>query len=99
PVVTNNNAVADGQAAIGVAFTVQDGSGNVLPGQDVTITYPAAGGQQSVTVQTDANGVAQTQISSTRAGSVTVTARINGQTQDTTVTFVANRATAQFSGT
>jgi len=28
-----------------------------------------------------------------------VTARINGQTQDTTVTFVANRATAQFSGT
>ncbi|MGC6053253.1 putative Ig domain-containing protein, partial [Citrobacter freundii] len=44
-------------------------------------------------------GVAQTQISSTRAGNITVTASINGQTQDTTVTFVANRATAQFSGT
>ncbi|MBZ4164891.1 Ig-like domain-containing protein, partial [Escherichia fergusonii] len=76
-----------------------DGSGNPLPDQDVVITYNDGTSEKSVTVKTDTSGVAQADVTGTRAGDTAVTAQVNGQAQQAVVKFVPDAVSARFTGT
>ncbi|RFY57339.1 hypothetical protein DZA96_22355 [Salmonella enterica] len=99
PVVTGSPSPANGTTAVQVGFTVTDGSGNPLPDQDVVITYNDGTAERSVTVKTDAGGVAQADVTGTRAGDTAVTAQVNGQAQQAVVKFVPDAVSARFTGT
>ncbi|SPW33094.1 Invasin [Edwardsiella tarda] len=98
PVVTNDNALANGTAQISVAFKVKDGSNHPLANQDVVITTTNGAAPATMTVKTDAAGVARLDLTNTSAGTSTVTATINGKTQSQDVTFIADTSTARFEG-
>lgn len=67
--------VADGNAAFVIVATVRDAVGNpVDPGTAVTFTVSPFGTLNPATATTDANGQAQTSLTSTQAGLVTVRA-------------------------
>ncbi|EDG9774714.1 hypothetical protein CAX02_24775, partial [Salmonella enterica subsp. enterica serovar Kentucky] len=53
----------------------------------------------SVTVKTDTSGVAQADVTGTRAGDTAVTAQVNGQAQQAVVKFVPDAVSARFTGT
>ncbi|EKA0339998.1 inverse autotransporter beta domain-containing protein, partial [Salmonella enterica subsp. enterica serovar Kentucky] len=99
PVVTGSPSPANGTTAVQVGFTVTDGSGNPLPDQDVVITYNDGTSEKSVTVKTDTSGVAQADVTGTRAGDTAVTAQVNGQAQQAVVKFVPDAVSARFTGT
>ncbi|HFW3544634.1 TPA: inverse autotransporter beta domain-containing protein [Salmonella enterica subsp. diarizonae serovar 61:l,v:z35] len=98
PVVTNENARADGKTPIGVAFTLKDAQGNPIAGHNVTITSNNSATPQSSTVLTNAHGVARIELTNTVAGVTTVTAKFNGTAQSQNVMFTADLSTAQFVG-
>ncbi|MBZ4087243.1 hypothetical protein, partial [Escherichia fergusonii] len=50
-------------------------------------------------MKTDAGGVAQADVTGTRAGDTAVTAQVNGQAQQAVVKFVPDAVSARFTGT
>lgn len=93
--VTSNNAVANGVASDIAQVKVTDANGNLLAGQAVsftsdnspTTTLPS-------TATTDANGIARIQIQSIKATDISLTATVNGSSQNATATFIADNSTA-----
>ncbi|MDI3320338.1 beta strand repeat-containing protein [Pinibacter soli] len=78
--VVTDNQTADGVAKNVVKVHVVDANGNPVSNQDVNFSANIGGSGVSYVVKTDANGDAILPLSSTTAGSVTVTAKINGVT-------------------
>ncbi|MGL4757114.1 MAG: Ig-like domain-containing protein, partial [Aeromonadaceae bacterium] len=93
-VLLNDGAKASGSDPDLVQVTVKDANGNVVSGQAVSFSA-----DNSATVKasetTDANGIAVVAVTSTLAGSSTVTASTNASSQTVVATFVADSATAQ----
>ncbi|MFP2508046.1 Ig-like domain-containing protein, partial [Buttiauxella gaviniae] len=95
PVVTDDNAIANGTDTITVTFPVTDANGNPSVGQtvDIVITRPD-GTTDSQTVTVDNNGNATVDISSDIAGGVTVEATTGGSSSSVDVNFTADASTA-----
>ncbi|WP_413733355.1 inverse autotransporter beta domain-containing protein [Sodalis sp. RH21] len=87
--VLDNDARADGVSANRVQVKVVDGGGNPLPGQEVIFT--ASNGARILTpsVSTDQQGLAQAALTHTAAGTITVTARVGGETRQAYTRFLA----------
>ncbi|UCQ55545.1 ZirU family protein [Edwardsiella tarda] len=98
PTVTGDKALANGSAAVGVDFVVKDASGNAVANRAVVIHTNNGAQPDTVTVQTDSNGVAHIALTNTTAGITVVTAEVNGQTQSQDVTFVADPSSLHFTG-
>ncbi|HEO9694317.1 TPA: Ig-like domain-containing protein, partial [Klebsiella aerogenes] len=83
--VTQNNAAANGRAENEVQVTVQDANGNPVNGAVVSL---AADHQAKIaaTVTTDKDGQAKAPLTSILAGSVTVTASVQGGKESKMVT-------------
>ncbi len=79
-----STATANGADAVVITATTSAASGT-------TVDFAVTGGGQlsSARVNTDSSGVAKTQLTSTTAGAVTVTAAIGQLTDSTTVTYAA----------
>ncbi|TNV20562.1 invasin, partial [Buttiauxella sp. B2] len=91
--LTIDGAVANGTATDEVQVTVTDAKGNPLANQ--TVNFSASNGAViGATQTTDAQGVAKMTLTSTVAGTSTVTASINGSSQGVTANFVADVSTA-----
>lgn len=90
----NNSHLTDITATAGnpatVSFVVQDANGNPVKNQPVTINTNNGATPPSTTVMTGADGVASVTVSNNTAGETTVTATVNGQSQDARVTFSAD---------
>lgn len=90
----NNPHLTDITATVGnpatVSFVVQDANGNPVKNHSVTINTNNGATPPSTTVTTDADGVASVTVSNDTAGETTVTATVNGQSQDARVTFSAD---------
>jgi adhesin/invasin len=86
--VTVDNAVADGKATYAVQAIVTDATGNVVPDAAVKFSSPDAISVATPTTTTDAQGVATTTLTSTKAGSFTVNAEVNGKQSAVEVSFV-----------
>ena len=99
-VASPTSAVADGQSAVAVTVTVQDGSGQPLAGKTVKVS--ALGTTVGVSIAqpaapTDANGRATATLTSLTAGTVLIAATdatdgiaLSQQAQQPRVTFTAN---------
>ncbi|WON76119.1 Ig-like domain-containing protein [Serratia sp. UGAL515B_01] len=87
--------VADGKATNPVTLPVVDANGNPLPDYEVTFTVTQPDGSDStVTVKTDANGIATLPVTSEQAGTVTVTTNVGGKDVSVGIDFVADDSTA-----
>ncbi|MBG0639189.1 Ig-like domain-containing protein [Enterobacter asburiae] len=95
--VTTDNAKANGSATNAVKAIVTDANGN--PVKDAVVTFTATNGAVITTesATTDANGIATTTLSNTKAGVSAVTAKVNGNSQSVDTTFVADSSTATIS--
>ncbi|MFP2237278.1 Ig-like domain-containing protein [Pseudescherichia vulneris] len=91
--VTANNAVANGSATNQVQATVVDEHDNPVNG--ATVLFSASNGA-TIDAQgtTDASGNVTVSLASKTAGVSTVTATVNGGSQTTDVTFIADSSTA-----
>ncbi|MCO5784683.1 Ig-like domain-containing protein, partial [Citrobacter meridianamericanus] len=94
PVISGNGAPANGTDIIRVDIPVTDANGNPLVNQTVTINTGNGSQPGAVTVTTDSNGVAHVDVTNTTAGTTPVEVTVNGNTQTTNVTFVADSSTA-----
>ncbi len=96
--VVTNNAVADGIATNSVKAHIADAQGNPVANQPVIFTIASGSGNfvGIDTVSTDASGNAVILINSTVAGSVNITATVNGSNivngSPAVVTFIAGAA-------
>ncbi len=94
--VVTTNAAADGTATNSVKAHITDANGNPVPNQTVVFAIASGTGTfvGSATVTTDANGNATITLTSTVAGSVGITAKVNGNNipngSPATVQFLAN---------
>jgi hypothetical protein len=81
---------ADGTAFSTITVTVKDATGNALAGQNVTLTVSGIGNSLSSPAPTDTNGQTTAHLSSARAETKTVTARVGTTTitPSATVIFV-----------
>ncbi|MHC5178884.1 Ig-like domain-containing protein, partial [Serratia rhizosphaerae] len=97
--VGDNNAVADGKSTDSVTAKVTDANGNPVAG--VEVSFSASNDAKVVTekVPTDANGVAATTLTSTKAGTSSVTASVGDSEQKVDVNFVADDGTAEITDT
>ncbi|HEY0211415.1 Ig-like domain-containing protein [Acerihabitans sp.] len=86
--IEDNNAVADGQAAIRVRARVIDGNGNPVPGETVTFSAESSATVLSPTMVSDDEGFTETAITSRTAGPVTARASVTGASQQAAITFV-----------
>ncbi len=79
-VVVKTGALSDGVATDSVRAIITDAQGHLLPGQTVTFQIASGTGTftMPVTVTTDANGEAIVALVSTVAGTVGITADVNG---------------------
>lgn len=92
--VKTDNAAADGNAQNEIQISVTDANNNPLAGQIVNFT--ATGGTLiSTSGKTNADGTLSMGITSQTAGNSTVTASVNGKSQNVTLTFVADNSTAE----
>jgi len=95
-VVVTTGALSDGTATNSVRAIITDANGNPVSGQ--TVTFQIASGTATfttpVTVTTDINGQAIVSLVSTTAGTVAITANVNGtpitNNSPASVVFVAN---------
>lgn len=78
-IITVNNATADGIAKNIVTVHLADASGNPVANKEVNFNITDGGMGVAPVIVTDANGDAILSLSSYSVGSVTVTARVNGQ--------------------
>jgi len=76
--VIANNAVADGVAKNSINVHLADSAGNPVPSTDVTFTINNGSSGINPVVETDSNGNAVLDLSSTVIGTVTITAKVNG---------------------
>lgn len=91
--VPTDNALANGSAVNTVQAAVTDKSNNPVPNASVTFST-TLGTLQQTTVTTDAQGLAQGNLSSLKSGPGTVTATVNGQSQTAGVSFTPDSGTA-----
>jgi adhesin/invasin len=86
----STNVTADGTAFSTITVTVKDATGNALAGQNVTLTVSGIGNSLSSPAPTDTNGQTTARLSSARAETKTVTARVGTTTitPSATVIFV-----------
>ncbi|MFK3663527.1 Ig-like domain-containing protein, partial [Scandinavium sp. NPDC088450] len=92
--VSQNNAVANGTAVNSVQARVSDARGNPVTG--AIVAFSASNGAIIVPQgTTDVNGLITVNLSSKKAGVSTVTATVNGSSQQIDTTFVADGGTAQ----
>ncbi|MDM2842041.1 Ig-like domain-containing protein, partial [Citrobacter sp. Cpo090] len=87
PVVTNNNAVADGTNPISVTYLVTDKYGNPLDSIEITITSDNGAIHGSKKVMTNHLGQATVNITNTTSGRTTVTASVNTLTANVELIF------------
>jgi len=92
-VVGTNNAAANGKATNSVKATVTDANGNLVSGLAVNFTANN-GATIAASGTTGSDGSVTVTLTSTKAGQSNVTASVNGSSQNQTVTFVADSATA-----
>ncbi|HHR5902503.1 TPA: Ig-like domain-containing protein [Providencia alcalifaciens] len=92
--ITQNSSVADGKKPNLVSITITDQFGNPLPNVDVQFATDK-GTLTNTLVKTDANGVAQTAITSTQAGEANVTITVDGKDVQHKVQFVGDNSTPQ----
>jgi len=92
--VKTDNAVADGNAQNEIQISVTDANNNLLADQTVNFTA-TAGAQINASGKTTADGTLSMGVTSLTAGSSTVTASVNGKSQNVTITFVADSTTAE----
>ncbi|MCS2164212.1 Ig-like domain-containing protein [Scandinavium manionii] len=92
--VKTDNAVADGNAQNEIQISVTDANNNPLADQTVNFTA-TAGAQINASGKTTADGTLSMGVTSLTAGSSTVTASVNGKSQNVTITFVADSTTAE----
>ncbi|WON77904.1 Ig-like domain-containing protein [Serratia sp. UGAL515B_01] len=89
------STVADGKASNPVTLPVVDANGNPVPDYEVTFTVTQPDGSDStVTVKTDANGMATLPVTSDQAGTVTVTTSVGGKDVSVELGFTADSSTA-----
>ncbi|HDZ8013391.1 TPA: inverse autotransporter beta domain-containing protein, partial [Citrobacter amalonaticus] len=89
-----NDALANGSATNSVKATVTDAQGNLLSGQ--IVNFSADNGATIVASGTTGNdGTVTMTLTSTVAGSSTVTASINNSSRSVSVTFTADTGTAR----
>ncbi|WP_176601207.1 Ig-like domain-containing protein, partial [Enterobacter asburiae] len=95
--VTTDNAKANGTATNAVKAIVTDANGNLV--KDAVVTFTATNGAVITTASatTDADGIATTTLTNTKAGVAKVTANVNGNSQSVDTTFVADSSTATIS--
>ncbi|MTC47244.1 LysM peptidoglycan-binding domain-containing protein [Providencia sp. wls1922] len=92
--ITQNGSIADGKKPNLVSITITDQFGNPLPNVDVQFATDK-GTLANTLVKTDANGVAQTAITSTQAGEANVTITVDGKDIQHKVQFVGDKSTPQ----
>ncbi len=85
---TAGDVEADGDGKATLTLTVKSGEGAAKEGVKVTFSVPSPGVLTSAEEETDAAGEAQTQLSSTEEGELTVTATVSGKSHTAKVTFV-----------
>lgn len=95
--VLKDGALADGVQSNKLIVSVSDDHDNPLANEVVSLSADNSGslvgGLSSVT--TNAEGQATFEVTNTKAGSSTVTAKINGTVKNATVNFMVNNSTAQ----
>ncbi|HAV1831808.1 TPA: hypothetical protein JG914_004658, partial [Enterobacter hormaechei subsp. steigerwaltii] len=94
--VSQNNAVANGTAVNIVQVRVSDAHGNPVAGASVAF-IASNGAIIAPQGTTDINGLVSVNLSSKKAGVSTVTATVNGSSQQIDTTFVADSSTTQIS--
>lgn len=92
--VTTNNAIADGVSKNQVAVKVTDSLGNPVAGQAVQFSSGNNATIDSIGT-TDKNGMLSMSVTSVNAGTATITATVNDQSQSVDVTFSADNNSAQ----
>lgn len=92
--VTTDNAVADDVATNQVRAVVTDAGGRPVSGVAVSFSTVLPAHITVSTGVTDINGVATASVASPKAGPVTVTASVNGDSRNVTTVFVASTITA-----
>ncbi|MFK3663528.1 Ig-like domain-containing protein, partial [Scandinavium sp. NPDC088450] len=92
--VMADNALANGIVGNNVQVKVTDSQGNAIAGQDVSFSA-SNGATIAAQGRTDSNGELLMTVTSKTAGVSTITARVNGSSQQVDVTFVADGGTAQ----
>ena len=85
--VVTNNQLANGVAKNQLKAVVTDAKGNVVPNVDVVFSAGNGGLPATQTVKTTASGEALFDVTNTKAGTTTVTARINGTDVSKDVSF------------
>ncbi|WP_272537634.1 Ig-like domain-containing protein, partial [Providencia sp. PROV225] len=93
-VISHSSSIADGSTPNTIEVTVTDAQGNKVPHIEVTFATNH-GDLVTPKVTTDVNGVAKTQLTSTKTGNATVTVTVGGNRFDKTISFVANHQTAK----
>ena len=95
----SGNLVADGTASSTITITLMDPNFNPVPGQTVTLSVSGTGNTVSTPPLSDANGQTTATLTSTNAGTKTVTASVGATTlaQHPTVTFGSASASAAHS--
>ncbi|MGG4609552.1 Ig-like domain-containing protein [Providencia sp. Me31A] len=92
--ISHSSSIADGSTPNPIEVTVTDAHGNKVP--NIEVTFATTQGKLVASkVITDANGVAKTQLTSTKTGNTTVTVTVGGNRFDKTISFVANHQTAK----
>lgn len=91
-IIDPDGAIANGTATNGVTATVTDGAGNPVPGISVSLSVSSGATITPATVTSDANGKITATVTSTTAGTYTVSAQAAGSSTvaTKTTTFVAD---------
>ncbi|MEH3840507.1 invasin domain 3-containing protein [Hafnia alvei] len=93
--VTTNDAAANGSATNAVQVAVTDAHGNPVP--NVAVKFSAPGDVKIGTLEATTNeaGIATSTMTSTKAGSYTITALVNGASSTADITFTPDSSTAE----
>ncbi|CAM4027482.1 Big-1 domain-containing protein [Rahnella bruchi] len=91
--VITNNVKADGVSAAIVQALVTDASDNPLANMPVAFTA-TSGATITQSAVTNAQGIVKVPITHTKLGAVTVTATVNGSSQNVQVNFIADKSSA-----
>ena len=86
----NTNVTADGTAYSTLTVVVRDASSNPIAGQAVTFLVSGVGNSLTSPALTDTNGLTTARLSSARAETKTVTARVGGTSITPSATVTAN---------
>ncbi|TBL48300.1 hypothetical protein EYY98_19495 [Obesumbacterium proteus] len=89
-----NNAKANGTDTNKVQAKVTDANGNLVPNTAVSFVADNGATVGSASAMTDSQGLASTTLTNVKAGITTVTATINGDSQNVATTFVADDSTS-----